>query len=58
FVQEEAQDDLDGGDQGVQEGQGAALLNNLKHETAGILRFFSDEKFFSQDQNSNRQNDR
>ncbi|QQP54953.1 Transposable element tcb2 transposase, partial [Caligus rogercresseyi] len=35
-----------------------ALLNNLKHETAGILRFFSDEKFFSQDQNSNRQNDR
>ncbi|QQP53780.1 Transposable element tcb2 transposase [Caligus rogercresseyi] len=36
----------------------AALLNNLKHETAGRLRFFSDENFFSQDQNSNRQNDR
>ncbi|QQP56135.1 Transposable element tcb2 transposase [Caligus rogercresseyi] len=36
----------------------AALLNNLKHETAGLLRFFSDENFFSQDQNSNRQNDR
>ncbi|QQP49131.1 Hypothetical protein FKW44_009667, partial [Caligus rogercresseyi] len=30
---EEAQDDLDGGDQGVQEGQSA----NLKHETAGLL---------------------
>ncbi|QQP56429.1 Transposable element tcb2 transposase [Caligus rogercresseyi] len=38
--------------------KGAALLNNLKHETAGLLRFFSDENFFSQDQNSNRQNDR
>ena len=36
----------------------AALLNNLKHETAGLLRFFSDEKNFSQDQKSNRQNDR
>ncbi|QQP51529.1 Transposable element tcb2 transposase [Caligus rogercresseyi] len=36
----------------------AALLNNLKHETAGLLRFFSDDNFFSQDQNSNRQNDR
>ncbi|QQP55573.1 Transposable element tcb2 transposase [Caligus rogercresseyi] len=47
FVQEEAQDDLDGGDQGVQEGQ-----------TDGLLRFFSDEIFFSQDQNSNRQDDR
>ncbi|QQP54022.1 Uncharacterized protein FKW44_006706 [Caligus rogercresseyi] len=30
-----------------------ALLNNLKHETAGLLRFFFDENFFSQDQNSN-----
>ncbi|QQP37031.1 Transposable element tcb2 transposase [Caligus rogercresseyi] len=36
----------------------AALLNNLKHETAALLRSFSDEIFFSQDQNSNRQNDR
>ncbi|QQP42091.1 Transposable element tcb2 transposase, partial [Caligus rogercresseyi] len=36
----------------------AALFNNLKYETAGLLRFFSDENFFSQDQNSNRQNDR
>ncbi|QQP57664.1 Hypothetical protein FKW44_002732, partial [Caligus rogercresseyi] len=31
FVQEEAQDDLDGGDQGVQRVKAAALLNNLKH---------------------------
>ncbi|QQP54346.1 Transposable element tcb2 transposase [Caligus rogercresseyi] len=36
----------------------AALLNNLKHETAGLLRFFSDENIFSLDQNSNGQNDR
>ncbi|QQP55247.1 Transposable element tcb1 transposase [Caligus rogercresseyi] len=36
----------------------AALLNNLKPETAGLLRFFSDDNFFSQDQNRNRQNDR
>ena len=31
----------------------AALLNNLKHETAGMLRFFSDEKNFDQDQKVN-----
>ena len=30
----------------------AALLNNLKHETAGLLRFFSKEKNFDQDQKS------
>ncbi|QQP36092.1 Transposable element tcb2 transposase, partial [Caligus rogercresseyi] len=36
----------------------AALLNNLKHKTAGLLRFFSDENFFSQGQNRNRRNDR
>jgi inhibitor of nuclear factor kappa-B kinase subunit alpha len=36
----------------------AALLNNMKHETAGLLRFFSDEKNFDQDQKINRRNDR
>ena len=36
----------------------AALLNNMKHETAGMLRFFSDEKNFDQDQKVNRRNDR
>lgn len=36
----------------------AALLSELKHDSAGMLRFFSDEKNFSQDQVSNRQNDR
>lgn len=35
----------------------AALLNELKHGSAGMLRF-SDEKNFIQDQTSNRQNDR
>ena len=34
----------------------AALLGELKHDSAGMLRFFSDEKNFSQDQVSNRQN--
>ena len=34
-----------------------ALLNDLKHESAGMLRFFSDEKNFIQDQKVNRQND-
>ena len=29
-----------------------ALLNNVKHETAGMLRFFSDEKNFTQEQKS------
>ncbi|CAE1168868.1 unnamed protein product [Acanthosepion pharaonis] len=35
----------------------AALLNELKHGSARMLRFFSDEKNFIQDQTSNRQND-
>jgi len=35
-----------------------ALLNDLKRDSAGLLRFFSDEKNFIQDQKVNRQNDR
>ena len=35
-----------------------ALLNNLKHETAGMLRFFSDEKNFTQQQKINKRNQR
>ena len=35
-----------------------ALLSELKHGSAGLLRFFSDEKNFIQDQLFNRQNDR
>lgn len=35
-----------------------ALLNDLKRDSAGLLRFFSDEKKFIQDQKVNRQNDR
>lgn len=35
-----------------------ALLNDIKHESAGFIRFFSDEKIFFQDQKVNRQNDR
>ncbi|CAE1251219.1 unnamed protein product [Acanthosepion pharaonis] len=34
-----------------------ALLTELKHWSAGMLRFFSDEKNLIQDQTSNRQND-
>lgn len=36
----------------------AALLNELKHDSAGLLRFFSDEKHFDQDQKVNSRNDR
>lgn len=36
----------------------AALLNELKHDSAGLLRFFSDEKNFDQDQKINSRNDR
>ncbi|CAE1330505.1 unnamed protein product [Acanthosepion pharaonis] len=36
----------------------AALLNKLKHVSAEMLRFFSDEKNFIQDRRSNRQNDK
>ena len=36
----------------------AALLNDLKHQSAGMLRFFSDEKNFLQDRITNRRNDR
>ena len=36
----------------------AALINDLKHVSAGMLRFFSDEKNFVQDMKNNRQNDR
>ncbi|CAE1302710.1 unnamed protein product [Acanthosepion pharaonis] len=35
-----------------------ALLNELKHGSTGMLRFFSNEKNFIQDQTSNSQNDR
>lgn len=35
-----------------------ALLNDMKHDSAGFLRFFSDEKNFIQDRKVNRQNDR
>ena len=34
------------------------LLNSLKHEAAGRLRFFSDEKIFTIEAKINRQNDR
>ena len=36
----------------------AAHLNNLKHEICGILRFFSDEKNFDQEEKLNPRNDR
>lgn len=35
-----------------------ALLNDLRRNSAGLLRFFSDEKNFIQDRKVNRQNDR
>ena len=35
-----------------------ALVNDLKKRSAGMLRFFSDEKNFIQDRKVNRQNDR
>lgn len=35
-----------------------ALLNDIKHESAHHLRFFTDEKNFIQDRKVNRQNDR
>lgn len=34
------------------------LLSSMKHETAGHLRFFSDEKIFTVDAKTNRRNDR
>ncbi|UYV73232.1 IKK1 [Cordylochernes scorpioides] len=39
-------------------GKAAALLNNLKHDSFGMLRFFSDEKYFDVDQKVNPRNDR
>ncbi|UYV63624.1 hypothetical protein LAZ67_2005052 [Cordylochernes scorpioides] len=39
-------------------GKAAALLNNLKHDSFGMLRFFSDEKNFDLDQKVNPRNDR
>ena len=36
----------------------AALINDLKHVSTGMLRFFSDEKNFVQDLKNNRPNDR
>ena len=36
----------------------SALINELKHQSAGMLRFFSDEKNFIQDRVTNKQNDR
>ncbi|UYV83285.1 hypothetical protein LAZ67_23000403 [Cordylochernes scorpioides] len=39
-------------------GKAAALLNNLKHDAFGMLRFFSDEKNFDVDQKVNPRNDR
>lgn len=36
----------------------SSLLNDMKHETSGYLRFFSDEKIFTQQQKVNRRNDR
>ncbi|UYV75727.1 hypothetical protein LAZ67_13001155, partial [Cordylochernes scorpioides] len=39
-------------------GKTAALLNNLKHDSFGMLRFFSDEKNFDVDQKVNPRNDR
>ncbi|UYV66188.1 hypothetical protein LAZ67_4000655 [Cordylochernes scorpioides] len=38
-------------------GKAAALLNNLKHDSFGMLRFFSDEKNFDVDQKVNPRND-
>ena len=35
----------------------SALLNNMKHETNGYLRLFSDENF-TQEEKVNRRNDR
>ncbi|UYV74489.1 K02A2.6-like [Cordylochernes scorpioides] len=35
-------------------GKAAALLNNLKHDSFGMLRFFSDEKNFDVDQKSSQ----
>ncbi|UYV61469.1 hypothetical protein LAZ67_1004962, partial [Cordylochernes scorpioides] len=39
-------------------GKAAALLNNLKHDSFGMLRFFSDENNFDVDQKVNPRNDR
>ncbi|UYV78735.1 hypothetical protein LAZ67_16002604 [Cordylochernes scorpioides] len=39
-------------------GKAAALLNNLRHDSFGMLRFFSDEKNFDVDQKVNPRNDR
>ncbi|UYV82887.1 hypothetical protein LAZ67_22001238 [Cordylochernes scorpioides] len=39
-------------------GKAAALLNNLKQDSFGMLRFFSDEKNFDVDQKVNPKNDR
>ncbi|UYV71060.1 IKK1 [Cordylochernes scorpioides] len=39
-------------------GKAAALLNNLKHDSFGMLRFFSDERNFDVDQKVNPRNDR
>ncbi|UYV80156.1 hypothetical protein LAZ67_18001842, partial [Cordylochernes scorpioides] len=39
-------------------GKAAALLNNLKHDSFGMLRFFSDEKNFDVNQKVNPRNDR
>ncbi|UYV65511.1 hypothetical protein LAZ67_3004553, partial [Cordylochernes scorpioides] len=39
-------------------GKAAALLNNLKHDSFGMRRFFSDEKNFDVDQKVNPRNDR
>ncbi|UYV69528.1 K02A2.6-like [Cordylochernes scorpioides] len=39
-------------------GKAAALLNNLKHDSFGMLRFYSDEKNFDVDQKVNPRNDR
>ncbi|UYV73144.1 PTPRD [Cordylochernes scorpioides] len=38
-------------------GKAATLLNNLKHDSFGMLRFFSDEKNFDVDQKVNPRND-
>ncbi|UYV78053.1 hypothetical protein LAZ67_15003314 [Cordylochernes scorpioides] len=39
-------------------GKAAALLNSLKHDSFGMLRFFFDEKNFEVDQKVNPRNDR
>ena len=36
----------------------SALIDDLKHTSSGMLRFFSDEKIFVQDMKPNRQNNR